>query len=85
MVRLPTRWLMTLSSPSKAPPQTKRMLRVSIWIIGCSGCLRPPLGGMLAVVPSKILSSACCTPSPDTSRPTEGVALLRAILSTSSR
>src|SRR5438552_4582352 len=35
------------------------------------GCLRPPCGGTLAIVPSRIFKSACCTPSPDTSR--EGV------------
>ena len=34
----------------------------------CCGCLRPPCGGTLATVPSMIFSSACCTPSPDTSR-----------------
>ena len=28
------------------------------------GCLRPPCGGTLAVVPSRIFSSACWTPSP---------------------
>ena len=28
------------------------------------GCLRPPCGGTLATVPSRIFSSACCTPSP---------------------
>ena len=32
------------------------------------GCLRPPLGGTLLTVPSRIFSSACCTPSPPTSR-----------------
>ena len=32
------------------------------------GFLRPPLGGTLATVPSKILRRACCTPSPETSR-----------------
>ena len=37
-----------------------------------------------AVVPSRILSSACCTPSPETSRVIDGFSLLRAILSTSS-
>src|SRR5262249_47546401 len=29
----------------------------------CCGCLRPPCGGTDAVVPSMILSSACCTTS----------------------
>jgi hypothetical protein len=36
------------------------------------GCLRPPCGGTLATVPSRIFSSACCTPSPETSRVMEG-------------
>src|SRR5581483_7906557 len=30
--------------------------------------LAAPCGGTLAIVPSMILSSACCTPSPETSR-----------------
>ena len=34
--------------------------------------------------PSMILSSACCTPSPDTSRVIEGLSDLREILSISS-
>ena len=38
----------------------------------------------VATVPSMILSSACCTPSPDTSRVMLGLSLLRAILSISS-
>ncbi len=41
-------------------------------------------GGTEACVPSRIFSSACCTPSPDTSRVIDGFSLLRAILSTSS-
>ena len=44
----------------------------------------PPCGGTLAVVPSKILSNACCTPSPETSRVIEVFSDLRAILSISS-
>ena len=35
-------------------------------------------------VPSRIFSKACCTPSPDTSRVSDGLSLLRAILSISS-
>ena len=46
--------------------------------------LRPPCGGTLAMVPSMSLSSACCTPSPETSRVTEGLLDLREILSISS-
>jgi hypothetical protein len=36
------------------------------------------------MVPSMILSNACCTPSPDTSRLIEGLSDLRDILSISS-
>ena len=84
MPRLPMRDSMSLSSPAKAPPQMNKMLVVSIWMNSWCGCLRPPWGGTEAVVPSRILSSACCTPSPDTSRVMEGFSLLRAILSISS-
>ena len=80
----PIRLSMILSSPAKAPPQMKRMLVVSIWMNSWWGCLRPPWGGTEAVVPSRILSSACWTPSPETSRVIEGFSLLRAILSISS-
>src|SRR6266516_5876338 len=44
----------------------------------------PPCGGTDAMVPSMILSSACCTPSPETSRVIEGLSDLRLILSISS-
>ena len=46
----------------------KRILVVSTCRNSCCGCLRPPCGGTEATVPSIILSSACWTPSPDTSR-----------------
>ena len=46
--------------------------------------LAPTLGGTEATVPSRIFSSACCTPSPETSRVIDGLSALRAILSTSS-
>ena len=59
---------MMLSRPTKVPPQMNRMLVVSTWMYCCSGCLRPPWGGTLLTVPSSILSRACCTPSPETSR-----------------
>ena len=62
--------------PSKAPPQMKRMFAVLIWMKSWCGCLRPPCGGTLATVPSMILSSACCTPSPETSRVIEGLSPL---------
>ncbi len=41
------RFSMIFSMPSKAPPQMKRMLEVSIWMNSCWGCLRPPWGGTL--------------------------------------
>ena len=68
----------------KAPPQTNRMLVVSTCRNSCCGCLRPPCGGTEAIVPSMIFKSACCTPSPETSRVIEGLSDLREILSTSS-
>ena len=82
--RFPTRSSTIFSSPSKAPPQMNRTLVVSIWMKSWCGCLRPPWGGTLATVPSRILSSACWTPSPDTSRVIDGLSALRAILSISS-
>ena len=80
----PIRDSMILSSPANAPPQMNRMFVVSIWMNSWCGCLRPPWGGTLACVPSRIFSSACCTPSPLTSRVIEGFSDLRAILSISS-
>ena len=62
----------------------KSTLVVSTWMNSWWGCLRPPWGGTLATVPSRILSSACCTPSPETSRVMDGFSDLRAILSISS-
>ena len=84
MLRFPTRSSMIFSSPSNAPPQMNRMFVVSIWMKSWCGCLRPPCGGTLATVPSRIFSSACCTPSPETSRVIDGLSVLRAILSISS-
>ncbi|CPM25217.1 Uncharacterised protein [Bordetella pertussis] len=75
---------MTFSRPSKAPPTMNRMLVVSTWTKSWLGCLRPPCGGTEATVPSISLSSACCTPSPDTSRVIDGLSDLREILSISS-
>ena len=69
---------------ANAPPQMNKMLVVSTCRKSCCGCLRPPLGGTLATVPSTIFRSACCTPSPDTSRVMEGLSDLRLILSISS-
>ena len=70
--------------PQQEYIQMNRMSFVLIWMYSCCGCLRPPCGGTLATVPSRIFSSACCTPSPDTSRVIDGFSLLRAILSISS-
>ena len=81
---LSMRCSMTLSSPANAPPTMNSTFVVSIWMNSWCGCLRPPCGGTDAVVPSRIFSSACCTPSPETSRVIDGFSLLRAILSTSS-
>ena len=50
----------------------------------CDLCGMELAGGTLLTVPSKIFSSACCTPSPPTSRVMEGFSLLRVILSISS-
>ena len=84
MPLLPTRDSITLSRPAKAPPTMNSTLVVSIWMNSWCGCLRPPCGGTEAVVPSRIFSSACWTPSPETSRVIDGFSLLRATLSTSS-
>ncbi len=81
---LPARWLMMSSSPANAPATMNSTLVVSTWMNSWCGCLRPPCGGTEATVPSRIFSSACCTPSPDTSRVMLGFSALRAILSTSS-
>ena len=75
---------MIFSSPANEPPQMNRMLVVSTCRNSCCGCLRPPCGGTDATVPSMIFSSACCTPSPDTSRVIDGLSDLRLILSISS-
>ena len=60
----PMRRSMTLSRLANAPPQMNRMFVVSIVRNSWWGCLRPPCGGTEAVVPSRIFSSACWTPSP---------------------
>ena len=72
------------SRPSNAPPQIKRMFVVSIGISSCCGCFLPPCGGTEATVPSRILRSACCTPSPDTSLVMETFSDFFVILSISS-
>src|SRR5580704_15218523 len=64
----PTRLPIIFSRPTNAPPQMNRMLVVSTGVNSWWGCLRPPWGGTLATVPSRILSRACWTPSPETSR-----------------
>ena len=82
--RLPTRSPTIFSSPANAPATMNSTFDVSIWMNSWCGCLRPPCGGTDAWVPSRIFSSACCTPSPETSRVIDGFSDLRAILSTSS-
>ena len=59
IVLRPSRLRMMSSTPLNVPPQMNRMFVVSIWMYCCSGCLRPPCGGTLAVVPSSIFSKAC--------------------------
>ena len=81
---LPTRSPMTFSRPANAPATMKSTLDVSSWMNSWFGCLRPPCGGMAATVPSRIFNSACCTPSPETSRVIDGLSPLREILSISS-
>ena len=83
-LRPPRRRSTICSRPPKAPPQMKRMFEVSTCRNSCCGCLRPPFGGTFAIVPSMIFRSACCTPSPETSRVMLGFSDLRAILSISS-
>jgi len=56
-----------VSSPLKAPPTMNRISLVSRATISPLGFLRPPFSGTFTVVPSSILSKACCTPSPLTS------------------
>ena len=80
----PTLLLMIFSSPSNAPPQMNITSFVSNCMNSCWGCFLPPCGGTFATVPSSILSRACCTPSPLTSRVIDGFSLLLAILSISS-
>ena len=81
---LPIRLLDHLVEVANEPPQMNRMFVVSIVRNSWCGCLRPPCGGTEAVVPSRIFRSACCTPSPETSRVIDGLSALRAILSISS-
>ncbi len=63
-----------------APPQMNRMFVVSTGMNSCWGCFRPPRGGTFATVPSMILSRACWTPSPETSRVMDGLLALAADL-----
>mmetsp|Transcript_15568 Transcript_15568/g.41892 ORF Transcript_15568/g.41892 Transcript_15568/m.41892 type:complete len:226 (-) Transcript_15568:932-1609(-) len=72
------------SSPWNAPPRMNMMLDVSIAMKSPRGFFRPPFSGTFTTVPSSIFSSACCTPSPETSRVMDTFSALRAILSTSS-
>ena len=82
--RRPRRPLTISSMPANAPAAMKRMPEVSISRNCWWGCLRPPVGGTEATVPSMIFRSACWTPSPDTSRVIEAFSALRPILSISS-
>ena len=62
IVLRPTRSSMIFSSPSNAPPQMNSTLVVSIWMKSWWGCLRPPWGGTLASVPSRIFEQALLDP-----------------------
>ena len=64
----PAGFSMIFSSPSKAPPQINRILVVSIWDTAPAGdaFFRPEAERWQRFPPGS-LSSACCTPSPDTS------------------
>ena len=73
-----------MSQPDNAPPRMNRMFVVSNMDELLLRVLAPPGGGTLASVPSTIFSSACCTPSPDTSRVMDRFSALRATLSISS-
>ena len=73
------------SIPINVPEHMNNIFVVSTSIISAFGCLRPPCGGTLTIVPSISFSNACCTPSPDTSLVIDTFSLLRAILSTSSK
>mmetsp|Transcript_11540 Transcript_11540/g.27661 ORF Transcript_11540/g.27661 Transcript_11540/m.27661 type:complete len:319 (-) Transcript_11540:245-1201(-) len=79
-----SRSAMMRERPVKAPPQMKRMLVVSMATCSARGVFRPPRSGTLTTDPSSILSSACCTPSPETSRVMAMASALRASLSISS-
>ncbi|CRH48925.1 Uncharacterised protein [Chlamydia trachomatis] len=75
---------MILSRLTKAPPTMKRIFSVFTRIYSWLGCFLPPLGGIFATVPSMIFKRACWTPSPETSRVMETLAVVRPILSISS-
>ena len=47
------------SKPENDPPQMKSIFDVFIGRRLCSGCFLPPLGGIFAIVPSKIFNKAC--------------------------
>ncbi len=51
MVLLPSRLAIILSRWTKAPPTIKRIFCVLTLIYSWLGCLRPPLGGTLAIGP----------------------------------
>jgi hypothetical protein len=48
---LPIGSLMILSKSANAPPPINEIFHVFTVIHSCSGCLRPPIGGTLQVVP----------------------------------
>ena len=76
--------LTILSNPTNAPPHMNNIFFVLIFTRGVSGCLRPPLGGIDTIDPSRSFNNACCTPSPDTSRVIDALSPFLVILSISS-
>ena len=80
----PTRASIIFSSPTKAPPHKKRKFVVSTGVNSWCGDFGRLAEERWRTVPSKILSRACWTPSPETSRVIEGFSSFLAILSSSS-
>jgi hypothetical protein len=80
----PMRRSMTLSRLANAPCADEEDVRRVDGEELLVGMLAPALRRHARGRPLRIFSSACWTPSPDTSRVIDGLSALRAILSTSS-